>query len=189
MSKSRRGSKKGRRTKNVTSQAKSPPGSTPKGPVSGLKILGQWLTKTLVLVATLLALVPLLWTPSIASFPEMIDRNTPLALPVVITNDTMLPVFDLTYKCLLQEVVSDGFNAKFGSVPPLHQNQHRTLWWGESMTARCDTSVRVHGFTYEKAVFRLEYSYKPLVWPGRRKGFKDFEAIVENGTIVRWVPL
>jgi len=176
------------RHKKPPPQAEEPPaqaGSTP--PRIG------WLRRTWNLIAgffaallTISGLLALFLPPSVAT-PSPIVEDDPLAIPIEITNENVLPIFNVQYRCVLLEVKSANVDLSRNSVGVLDTRVPRLLWGKEKMTARCDHAFSAKGLRWKELRFRLTLRYFPFFPIRWTKEYTFTAALDTKGNFQRWL--
>jgi hypothetical protein len=131
-------------------------------------------------------LLPLVQIPSVDS-PTPLDSTEPYSIPVLIKNNSLLPIWGIDYSCVPKFKFVEGGGARgFGIVPP---NPHKALLVpGQVMSARCDSLVSAPGDHFTSAQFELFLTYHHAVWPFAWTHHYAFVGAISKGQITRWLP-
>jgi hypothetical protein len=121
--------------------------------------------------------------------PSAAFGNQPFSLPFQMTNDSPLPALYVEYSCDLDEAKLFSSHTRISNAKARFAAAARTLWWHETMTARCENAYRLPD-DVESARYTLRIRYLALPWPWKRLGAWTFTPIIDrqNHRIAKWVP-
>ena len=151
----------------------------------------RWLRKTFgaVLTVAILANLPPLFVGFSIQPPGPAYEGQPFSVPFEITNHNPIPAAVYHYDCILSGAKFDnGLTIERLTATPALQ-QHRTLFWKDVMTARCEHIPQLEALHLLKGHLQIDVLYRmPGLIPHRFTW--TFDAIVESRTheFLGWVP-
>jgi hypothetical protein len=171
------------------------PASRPATTRTSLALLRRrWKATASLLVggaATIASILPLFAGLS-SGPPSPVFDNQPFSLPFEITNHNPIPALGVSYAC---SVSIETDQQKLRDVVAIPIQTPRTLYWGDSMTARCENQAFLtpaflaSGVQFLSGDVRLIVNYK-MPWPIPHKHERVYTAIIDPRThrIQRWIP-
>lgn len=131
-------------------------------------------------------LLPLFQIPSVDS-PTPMDSSDPYSLPLVIKNNSLLPIWKIHYSCAPSfQFVEGGSMGGFQITKP--QFYKALLLPGQEMSARCEQTQSVIDGRFKSAELDLFFPYHYALWPFAWTHFYVFTAAISRGQIKRWLP-
>lgn len=145
------------------------------------RLMGTWLASGLSLVVAVLGVQVFFARPSIVGTSS--GTSQPLALVFTITNDsTLLPITQIRYDCVVDEVVTANGNRIRGQRMRPRQSSVRSLGPKESSTAYCDSLVGLEGSSnVQGASIGVSITYFSPPWPLSRTTDAQVAAVVDDG--------
>jgi hypothetical protein len=130
-----------------------------------------------------------LFLPPEIQTPTSVYSDQALSLPYEIANTNVLPILDLRYACVVQDLNGPGIKMYNTGTPDTLHPTRSILWGREKMTAECQDHFEL-GDTFENASVSVELSYYAPPIPWRISVKRVYKAIMDPKTskVLRWVP-